>query len=258
MRNRPSKKEIRKYFENVQTIAPCFGVYKRDFYTPTLKRTHFDPQSEALYCDCEEPDTYCCLWSKESGYAKILSYKTPQYKITKEQILNLNKYGNIFTSNSLKDMFPEAFKTELEVGKWYKTPYCGGALFCVTDLDNIKNGHISGYGTEVRYGWQGLKKDYWYLDKGYTEATPEEVKEALIAEAKKRGYKDRNYKCLVIPECTNKVKDNFHYNRKYNQLFHGESENTANNVVFSEGKWATIIETISREEAEKLLNKKII
>jgi hypothetical protein len=29
-------------------------------------------------------------------------------------------------------------------------------------------------------------------------------------------------------------------------------------MVFQEGKWATIIETISREEAEKLLNKKIV
>jgi len=105
----------------VQTIAPCFGVYKRDFYTPTLKRIHFDSQSEALYCDCEESDTDCCLWSKESGYAKILSYKTPRFEITREQILELDYLTNSISSQSirekLRNLFPSVFEVKVDYNK---------------------------------------------------------------------------------------------------------------------------------------------
>jgi len=189
-----------------------------------------------------------------------------KYEITKEQIQHLSGAFGAPTSRldeCLKEWFPEAFEKPFSLNKWYKSKNHPKMLVYPTE-ENIE-GHLYGYGFN-NYGdfisitkesasnclCNSTAKDY------LKEATTEEVKEALIAEAKKIGYKNGNYKCLLITQCTNKVKDTFHFNHKENMLFHGASPNEANNVVFRNGKWAEIIETISREEAEKLLNKKII
>jgi len=245
---RPTLEEVKEYFKDAEK---CISLQGRKF-TNNGKFNHpGNKEDNAIYAKNGGYE----IWNACQGYAKILSYKTPQYTITKEQIINLNKYGNLFTSNSPKDMFPDAFKTELEVGKWYKTPYCGGALFCVTDLDNIKNGHISGYGTEVSYGWQGLKKDYWYLDKGYTEATQEEVKEALISELIRLGVKKGAYfncLCRKSPlECFG-VNPDFVYNSIEDIMHFGGVK------VYEKGVFAERVNTITKEEAERQLNAKII
>lgn len=43
-----------------------------------------------------------------------------EFRITKEQILKLSESGGADVSLYLKKEFPEAFKTELVVGRWYK------------------------------------------------------------------------------------------------------------------------------------------
>lgn len=70
-------------------------------------------------------------------------------------------------------------------------------------------------------------------------ATDKEVSEALISEAKRRGYKNGNYKCLsnYFPTIE-KVKDVFFI--RDGCLFAGLTENC--NIIFRYGVWAEIIE----------------
>lgn len=80
---------------------------------------------------------------------------------------------------------PELFENKLEVGKWYKDTY--NRLFFITTIIDKENcdGYGFGYGgaffviKDMRFSWKINGKEI--------EATEEEVKEALIKEAKKRG-----------------------------------------------------------------------
>lgn len=146
----------------------------------------------------------------------------------------------------------EIFKKEqigLEFGKWYKY-----------NDSNIIFNFRGKYSTANNSGAYGFGNNgNWYENLGvdsnseFTELTKEEVSKALIIEAKKRGYKNGNYKCLSNSKTYNISCDLFGF--EDNTLYHGID---LRNIVFSNGKWAEIIETITKEEAEKLLNKKII
>lgn len=165
-------------------------------------------------------------------------------KITKEQVLELY---NSSDNELLKKWFPEAFG--LEVGKWYKYNHT-----------NIIFNFQGKYSTDNDSGAYGFTNDgNWYENLGvdsnnkFTELTNIEISKSLIREAKKRGYKDGNYYCLSNSKTYYNISDKFTF--EDDKLFHGT---VLRNVVFADGEWAEIIETITKEEAEKLLNKRII
>jgi hypothetical protein len=125
--------------------------------------------------------------------------------------------------------FPKMFKKDkLAVGKWYKS-----------------NGFLRKF--EGKFGNSsvfGFKKDgSYYSSLGFHEedehilATDEEVSEALIEEAKRRGYKNGNYKCISGLK-TYEVKDSFFLDQ--GELWMGKSG--LSNQVFENGVWAEIIE----------------
>ena len=60
------------------------------------------------------------------------------YQITRDQIRKL-------TDPQVKEWFPEAFEVKLEIGKWYKNPKKGEALFFVTKI-NKDEGTYFAYG----------------------------------------------------------------------------------------------------------------
>lgn len=178
-------------------------------------------------------------------------------KITKKQIITLSeKFGNDnatgLRSNLttyLKEWFPEAFETVLEVGKWYKARYGSD-----TAIVNYQGTHSYGIGicnlwTETFRELKDLEKE-WEL----SEATESEVFEALKNEAVKRGYKNGNHRCLNSCITESRVEDTYHMDN--GDLWYGT--NVSANCVFKKGVWAEIIPTITKEEAEKLLNKKIV
>lgn len=165
------------------------------------------------------------------------------FEITKEQILELaNTYGTdtstCLRSNLttyLKCNFPEAFKTELEVGKWYshKEGECLAFVEKLTDNDFI------GYGFEYPKKWRNTKGNWTNGYSKWTLATEEEVKTALIAEAKRRGFK-HGVKIKPINKVT-------HLNNKidlgYKICFY-ERDNEfwmGGYCLFKDGKWAEII-----------------
>jgi hypothetical protein len=118
----------------------------------------------------------------------------------------------------------------LEVGKVYKH---GNLLAC-----------FQGY--EVGYGFN-TKTGNFYTEicminpKCWQPATDQEWLEALTKEAKKRGYKNGNYKCLYSPKQTDMVDvDSFKF---YNgKLFQGKFNKGHNQIMDAHGNWAEIIE----------------
>ena len=165
------------------------------------------------------------------------------YENTQKQIKQLAK-GNA----KVKKMFPEVFETKLEVGKWYKSIDKPLRIFYVTELKDNRYYY---------YGFNTLgyfKKEDWFsfidcgLQKGFTLATDSEVLEALIDEAKKRGFREN----VHIKGLGNTQNGKFHYRADINYLYCGSY------ACFQNGKWAEIVKTYTKEEAEKLLNAKII
>ncbi len=154
---------------------------------------------------------------------------------------------------NIKETFPKLFKeTELLVGKWYRS---GGNLFNVMSITN-----------ETWCKCFGFDMDGWLFDSNRcinnsfntTPATDKEVSEALIKEAKKRGFKEGvtgvrldNY---LYGDGNNKLKGDFGYS---NGSLHMDTTNDYFFGIFKEGKWATIIETITKEQSEKELGKTI-
>lgn len=154
----------------------------------------------------------------------------------------------------IKDIFPKLFKeTELEVGKWYKTS--SGNLF---NYMGRSGKHIN---PDLVYGFTNKSIDWVYEydvticnDKGLKPATKEEVEQALIAEAKKRGFKKGETVKYPCGNGSSVFLDGFkHEYREYSNTFY-----FYNLLVFEKGKWAEIIETITKEQAEKELGKKIV
>ena len=148
--------------------------------------------------------------------------------------------------------FPKLFKeTELVVGKWYKTNEKGTLWF----LNNIlKDGCGEGYGLCFSE-WRDNSKSICINDSRFDWeiATDKEVEAALIKEAKKRGFKEGvKYKSASEGNYTETCNSEILAAISNNQLCSGGGS------VFLRGKWATIIETITKEEAEKLIGKTII
>jgi len=177
------------------------------------------------------------------------------FKITKEQILELE---NGFTLPKLKQWFPDAFKVELEVGKWYKRKdkYCNWLMNF--QKDNTK---CYRFNSSNKYD-----EDYLMIeDEGWNEATEQEVFEALKNEAVKRGFKNNLelVKCLLgfsedsSQEYYKKLSSAFYFEKYANKLWI-QGGSYLDICIFDNGTWATIIETITKEEAGKLLNKKIV
>jgi len=136
---------------------------------------------------------------------------------------------------------PNFFKKELEVGKWYKhTKYNNTICFKISNI---------GYGT-----WEGKwSKEVIVVDtSNWTLATNQEVENALIIEAKKRGYTKGNFISFTSGEIANGNNYEIVYDNNNNEFWN------KNGCVFRKGKWAEILETITKAEAEKLLNKIII
>ena len=172
------------------------------------------------------------------------------YTITKDQIVELSGYG---ITHILKRMIPDAFKKELEVGKWYKQ---GVFKFNFQGGDQPNN-----YGLGMCGNWNnGIG------NKNNEEAelmTTKEVEAMLIAESKKKfkvGDKiqrpfDETLDDVFIDLNTFFNDSEYYYSKTEDYLeFHGF-------VVYHEGNWATVIpqekQTISMEKALKIIAKKL-
>jgi len=165
---------------------------------------------------------------------------------------------------NIEKEFPKLFKEDaLVVGKWYKYPDVKNWKLLITD--NTK-GKERGVGFNCSEIWM---KD-WLTDGGnelssLIPCSDKEVEQALIKEAKRRGFKGG----VKFIKLSNGVVQTV-YGLPYFQAGRVavESPKTewssvhkggcSNPSIFQKGKWATIVETITKEQAEKELGKTIL
>ena len=142
----------------------------------------------------------------------------------------------------------------MEVGKWYfqtdskaLVNYQGGSSgygFCVSHMEYTEEYHHWSFETH-RHEWR--------------EATESEIFEALKNEAVKRGFVLGAYTKGFEGSENYIVKEGFNIDNYHLKVYvSGSFYKQINIFDLSTGKWATVTETITKEEAEKLLNKKIV
>ena len=157
---------------------------------------------------------------------------------------------------NIEKEFPELFKEDaLEVGKWYKlTKDYGhlkkGSVFpFIIYQDSLKDFAVVGHSIFDNSGRNYSAPPINTL----TPATDKEVEEALIKEAKKRGFKEG---VVVVSKGYNDTvfDGEFRFEEWHKNTL--DSFNTGD--IFKDGKWATIVETITKEQAEKELGKTIL
>ena len=170
-----------------------------------------------------------------------------KYELTQEQINQLAEKKH--AKELLKEFIPEAFENELEFGKWYISEH-----YLVYYLGNYKCNCIK------------LSDGKWFDNihhslschlKSYRLATEEEVKEALINEAIKRGFKNVGELSLKLVSGEMFKKGSFvTVNNKF-RYFSVENRLNLDGVeIFYNGKWAEIvIEDIpTQEEIDRVIN----
>ena len=180
-----------------------------------------------------------------------------KFQITREQIkaISISNFHQDHQSITidLKSWFPEVFEEKLKNGVWYKSTLkkenLKNFLIRVVDIDNFKACGFSGYGD-----WEDEGK--WCGFSNLTKASYEEIKEALDREAIKRGFVENAF---VNNTCIDYCLKSYRINEKVSDYLGVMDILCVGDVyVYKQGRWATIVETITKEEAEKLLNKKII
>lgn len=151
-------------------------------------------------------------------------------KLTEEQFKQLKNLNDSKVNEIL------GFNT-LVVGKWYKANYNGREWLLIYNDGKYASGFLGGY----------YNDNFWSFSPngGIAEevipATKEEVEEALIKEAKKRGFENIGDLSLIFPYGTVfkkgdfKTYDNeFRFFEKYNAL------DLDGVRIFKDGEWAEI------------------
>lgn len=146
----------------------------------------------------------------------------------------------------------------LELGKWYVGNFgIDNILFFFESLN--ESGNIKGYGFNRR-GWQDNRWSCCHYGKlsevsDWILATPKEVEDRLEKEARSR-YSTGD---LVRDLSRSKDEKNLNMESAVMQHYIASDDMYFNALLmYCKGKWAEKIETITKKEAEKILNKKII
>lgn len=167
--------------------------------------------------------------------------------------------------NKILENYPEFKEEELKIGDWVvlknKRPgtwnYGGKMDRYLGSLQRIRKIGIN------RVCFDGPETEIWgFLQKDIErKATKEEITEHLIAEADRR--------CLVSGAGIKPLKDWFYgignsmvIGHECNYIYYPsndtlivESSNSYNICLYSEGKWAEILNTMTKSEAEQRLNE---
>lgn len=136
---------------------------------------------------------------------------------------------------------------ELKEGQWYNYD---GNLLCYK-------------GEDKSYGfWDGVWGEDWYIEntnklERLKKATEEEVRDALIEEAKKRGYKAGNFICLRSGALSTpqSVDDYDKWTLMVDKLY-TKGLGLGGDAVYMDGKWAEVLSaTFTLEEAREFIAK---
>lgn len=176
-------------------------------------------------------------------------------EVRNEFILEAHKSACSEWKLKIEKECPELFENKLEVGKWYKDTYKGREknIVFITEIDKEK--HTYGYGfmyekfTNTQEKNKNGKCLYNSVASNFLiKATEEEVKEALIKEAEKRGFKS-GLKIKPLWDTPhsfwNLSGNKFEFLFKDNSLF-------LSSCIFYNGKWSEIISNPIEEKINDL------
>ena len=169
------------------------------------------------------------------------------FELTQEQIDRLAEKKH--AKKLLQQFIPEAFENKLEVGRWYKLKD-NPKILALYDCFKHHRPYAYLFNAKGDYEYAPIFS-FIELPNRWQLATEEEVREALINEAKKRGYK-KGVKCKFgIIEDIRTIETNiFDWNGKY--LFVRCINGNAD-IIFKNGKWVEIIEEPTKEEINRVL-----
>lgn len=190
-----------------------------------------------------------------NGINYIPEPKEKTYTITEDQIKELIEKcpSSQCKEEYIRELFPECFKSEVKelVTGWLK--HKDGKFPNWLWYVNFDTGQNYGFISNGEFSGSS-KNQLEYVQGRCEQATQEEVFEALKNEAVKRGLKQgimiKSFK--EYHGLSTLSEKGFEFNFSKNIMHLGGCE------IFKDGLWQTPLETISKEEAEKQLNKKII
>lgn len=154
--------------------------------------------------------------------------------ISEAVLRDIFKEGTKATKQKIEKAFPNLFISQLEKGVWYKHEESGN-LFCWQEGYGVYGFDKEGWSC-ASGSWSWNKKD----TEGVSLASFDEVRAALIGEAKKRGYVIGGYKAIM------KSEDKFEPNiDKWEFEGFGETNTIytqacgkGGDVIFKNGEWA--------------------
>ena len=174
-----------------------------------------------------------------------------KYELTQEQISQLAEKKH--AKELLQKFIPEAFETKLEVGKWYKLKD-NPKILALYDCFKHHRPYAYIFNEKGDYEYR-VEFSLFELPTYWELATEEEVREALINEAKKRGYKE-GVKCKfgIIEDIRTLKTNDFEFKLEYNTLGIKRKDGNSD-IIFRNGKWNEIIEETepTKEEINRVL-----
>jgi hypothetical protein len=185
------------------------------------------------------------------------------FTVTKDQVLEAFDASNHTWKIKIKEWFPEAFKTELIIGNWYKTHINSSGGFLLF----IWSGNYGNY-TQKGFDINGDWKDKLGFHEYDTveDADEDEVVVALTEEYKKRGFnKGAKFKCLSAPTetYTVTVENPIFWNlddpkvendpNKYNI----SGTKTPGGVIFRKGEWAKLVSPVVEDSSASMKEEEV-
>ena len=168
------------------------------------------------------------------------------FELTQEQIDQLAEKKH--AKELLQKFIPEAFENKLEVGKWYKLKD-NPKILALYDCFKHHRPYAYIFNEKGDYEYR-VEFSLFELPTYWELATEEEVREALINEAKKRGF--NNIGNLKIKNTGGSISNgfvtitnDFYYDYKVNTL------RLDGVIIFNNGVWAEIIEEPKETEPTK-------
>ena len=171
-----------------------------------------------------------------------------KYKITEREIKAIAN-----GEADIKDLFPDVFNVKLEVGKVYKSTFVNKEgikskfIAYIQDVEGMKNYGFNFFGE--------FDNNMYFSNESNTlkEATQKEWEEALIKEAERRGYEEGIYFKSIIGDNNFLIKGScLKYGWNNQDCLY---EINSSGLIFKDGVWATIIPTLTKQQAEEKLKE---
>ena len=167
-----------------------------------------------------------------------------------------------FVSKDLKKEIQKEFPEigePYEVGDWVwvKSPYFLYGERMLVYFNGFSS-YTYGFGFEKEWT-ESFGFSVWHKGMGITKATDQEVADALIAEAKKRGFKEGVTIIPVDYKNPQKISDPFYHINNHRVITSSPqsewSKNCSNPAIYSNAVWALIVEQQTELTLEQIAEK---